>query len=96
MQRERWADTNPTVVAYGTPAIDVKRPSRIASVGCRSGADSGPSLAMPVGPKIALLARFLLVEVGVIGGEGVEAPALNLKEPVGVADRGVSPHNDRR
>ena len=30
--RLNWADTTPTVVASGTPAIDVERTSRVATV----------------------------------------------------------------
>jgi hypothetical protein len=36
-----WAETDPTVVAYGTPAIDVKLPLQIATANVASWRECG-------------------------------------------------------
>jgi hypothetical protein len=47
--RRLWADTYPTIVAYGTPAIDVKRSFPIAAVEVTVGGKPPVRMVAPVG-----------------------------------------------
>ncbi len=56
-ERQGRADTSPTVVATGTPAIDVKLLLRIATANVASGRASGPYLVTPIGAVSARSTR---------------------------------------